>query len=175
LATLRKVNRGECYNPRMLALIDLFRAKNRMARTNRIVLSVILGALFVLPMCAVAVCAQGSSERARGLERDEIAKVLARDPNNALAYYERAQVYSDRNENDAALRDAEKSVEQKPNPAGRILLASILLRPPEHGAAADDASKRCALTVDALEPVMPQCRDDSETLFLLSRLPVCRS
>jgi tetratricopeptide (TPR) repeat protein len=102
----------------------------------------------------------------------ELAKVLARDPKNALAYYERAQIHADRNENAAASRDAEKTVELQPNPAGRVLLAKVLLRPPP-GEAASDGVKRCARAVEALAPLMPERANDSETLFLLSRAYQC--
>jgi tetratricopeptide (TPR) repeat protein len=102
----------------------------------------------------------------------ELAKVLARDPKNALAYYERAQILADRNENVAALRDAEKAVDLQPNPAGRLLLAKILLRPPP-GEAASDGVKRCARAAETIEPLMPEHASDSETLFLLSRAYQC--
>lgn len=118
---------------------------------------------------AVAYKSEGDATNALA----EIAKVLARDPKNALAHYERAQIYSDRNENDAALRDAEKSVELQPNPAGRLLLATILLRSPQSAAAPDEAAKRCSRAVDTLEPLMPERAGDSETLFLLSRAYQC--
>jgi tetratricopeptide (TPR) repeat protein len=102
----------------------------------------------------------------------ELAKVLARDPKNALAYYERAQILADRNENVAALRDAEKAVDLQPNPAGRLLLAKVLLRPPP-GEAASDGVKRCARAAETIEPLMPEHASDSETLFLLSRAYQC--
>jgi len=103
----------------------------------------------------------------------EIAKVLAHDPKNALAYFERAQIYSDRNEDDAALRDAERAVELQPNRAGRLLLAKVLLRPPQRNAGQSEAAKRCESAVEVLEPLMPEAANDSETLFLLSRAYQC--
>jgi tetratricopeptide (TPR) repeat protein len=102
----------------------------------------------------------------------ELAKVLTGDPKNALAYYERAQIRADRNENVAALHDAEKAVDLQPNPAGRLLLAKVLLRPPADEAAPDGA-KRCARAAESLEALMPERASDSETLFLLSRAYQC--
>jgi tetratricopeptide (TPR) repeat protein len=102
----------------------------------------------------------------------ELAKVLARDPKNALAYYERAQIHADRNENVAALRDAQRAVDLQPNPAGRLLLTKVLLRP-ALGEVASDGVKRCARATETLEPLMPERASDSETLFLLSRAYQC--
>jgi tetratricopeptide (TPR) repeat protein len=102
----------------------------------------------------------------------ELAAVLARDPKNALAYYERAQIRADRDENVAALHDAEKAVDLEPNPAGRLLLAKVLLRHPPSEAASDGV-KRCARAAETLEPLMPERASDSETLFLLSRAYQC--
>jgi len=101
----------------------------------------------------------------------QLAKVLQSEPRSALAYYERAQIYSDQNEDAAALRDAEKAVEIDANAPGRLLLATILLRPP-HGAAQADAA-RCSRAAKTLEPLMPEHANDSETLFLLSRAYQC--
>jgi tetratricopeptide (TPR) repeat protein len=117
---------------------------------------------------AVAYKSKGDVPNALG----ELAKVLARNPKNALAYYERAQIRADRNENAAALRDAQKTVDLQPNPAGRLLLAKILLRPPP-SESAPDGVKRCARAAQALEPLMPERARDSETLFLLSRAYQC--
>jgi len=137
---------------------------------------------------AVAYKSTGDSTRAI----EQLGKVLARDPQNALAYYERAQIYSNQDRDADALRDAEKAVELKPNPLGRLALAKILLRLPLHTDAAENA-KRCSRAVEMLEPLTatqeknPGSRDsnsnasessdaassDSETLFLLSRAYQC--
>lgn len=117
----------------------------------------------------------------------QVGKVLASDPNNALAYYERAQVYSSQDRDADALRDAEKAVELKPNPLARLELAKILLRLPVQADAAENA-KRCLRAVELLEPlaeVQPKSvappdlgasgseSSDSETLFFLSRAYRC--
>jgi tetratricopeptide (TPR) repeat protein len=117
----------------------------------------------------------------------QLEKVLASDPNNALAYYERAQVYSNQDRDGDALRDAEKAVELKPNPPARLELAKILLRLPVHADAAENA-KRCSRAVEFLEPLaeaQPKSvapadfsasgseSSDSETLFFLSRAYRC--
>jgi tetratricopeptide (TPR) repeat protein len=119
----------------------------------------------------------------------ELAKVLAREPKNALAYYERGQIYSDQNQDGEALRDAARAVELKPNAVGRLLLAKILLRPPSGGGAAEMA-ERCSRAVQVLEPLRSAYSgsgdlksgdlgsngaesDRSETLFLLSRAYQC--
>lgn len=116
---------------------------------------------------------------------EQLAKVLARDPKNPLAYYERAQIYSDQNQETKALSDAERAVELQPNAPARLLLAKILLRSPSSGNAAQ-TEKRCSRAVETLEPLAnggiapssesPHDRQgvaDSETLFLLSRAYQC--
>lgn len=118
---------------------------------------------------AVAYKSQGNDASALA----QIAKVLAADPKNALAFYERAQIYSDQNQNGAALRDAQKAVDLQPNAAGRLLLATILLRPETNDTASNAAAKRCSNAVKTLESLMPDRSNDSETLFLLSRAYQC--
>jgi tetratricopeptide (TPR) repeat protein len=124
---------------------------------------------------AVAYKAKGDATNALA----QVAKILARDPKNALAHYTRAEIYSDHNQDSLALSDAQTVVElQSENPRGRVLLAKILVRAPA-AAAGDEAKQRCAKAVDALEPlVRPQSQQqsqppDSETLFLLSRAYRC--
>lgn len=128
---------------------------------------------------AVAYKAKGDAPSALA----QLAKILARDPKNALAHYTRAEIYADQNEDPSALADAEKVVELQPeNPRGRVLLAKILVRPPEQPAPGD-IKARCAKAVSALEPLMAtgSASDaasvlpapDSETLFLLSRAYRC--
>jgi tetratricopeptide (TPR) repeat protein len=107
----------------------------------------------------------------------ELQKVLARDSKNALAYFLRAETYSDRNQDELALPDARKVVELQPqNMHGRVLLAKILLRAPQ-GSSKEEASKRCLEAVAALEPVeaaqSSSATKDSETYFLLSRAYRC--
>ncbi len=103
----------------------------------------------------------------------QITKVLARDPENALAYYTRAQIESDRSRDAQALPDAEKVVELQPeNPLGRVLLGKTLLRTPQ-GAAPADITKRCSRAVQILEPLLTKQPNDSETLYLLSRAYEC--
>jgi tetratricopeptide (TPR) repeat protein len=122
---------------------------------------------------AVAYKAKGDATNALA----QIAKLLARDPKNALAHYTLAEIYSDHNQDSLALIDAQKVVELQPeNPRGRVLLAKILVRAPA-AAAGDEAKKRCAKAVDALEPLSQSGSQsqspDSETLFLLSRAYRC--
>jgi tetratricopeptide (TPR) repeat protein len=117
----------------------------------------------------------------------QLGEVLAREPQNALAYYERAQIYSDQNRDIDALRDATRAVELKPNSPDRLLLAKILVRPPAGGDAAIVA-KRCSHAAEMLEPVASvqpadsepsgskpddATRGGSETLFLLARAYQC--
>ncbi|MGA7916167.1 MAG: tetratricopeptide repeat protein [Candidatus Acidiferrales bacterium] len=128
---------------------------------------------------AVAYKAKGDAPSALA----QLAKILARDPKNALAHYTRADIYADHNQDAQALVDAEKVVELQPeNPLGRMLLAKILVRPPEKPAPGD-IKERCTKAVDALEPLVgagpgtdaasPPAAPDSETLFLLSRAYRC--
>src|SRR5271163_3452177 len=102
---------------------------------------------------AVAYKAKGGvADKANALQ--QIAKVLARDPQNALALYTRAQIYADQNRDELALPDAEKVVDLQPqNSRGRALLGKILVRAPA-GAAPEVISQRCARAVLALEPVV---------------------
>jgi tetratricopeptide (TPR) repeat protein len=129
---------------------------------------------------AVAYKAKGGvADKANALE--QIAKVLARDPQNALALYTRAEIYADENRDGLALLDAEKVVELQPeNSRGRELLGKILVRAPA-GAAPEEIARRCGRAVLALEPLVnaagtstsASASADSETLFLLSRAYRC--
>jgi tetratricopeptide (TPR) repeat protein len=126
---------------------------------------------------AVAYKAKGdAADKTNALE--QIAKVLARDPRNALALYTRVEIYADQNRDDVALLDAQKVVELQPqNPRGRALLGKILVRAPA-GAAPKVIKQRCGRAVLALEPLTSAAADgaaspDSETLFLLSRAYRC--
>lgn len=103
----------------------------------------------------------------------QIEKVLARDSQNALGFYLRAQIYSDRNQDDRALSDAQKVVELQPqNPRGRILLGKILVRAPEAAPPAE-ITDRCSRAVEALKPLVAMQAKDSEILFLLFRAYRC--
>jgi protein O-GlcNAc transferase len=103
----------------------------------------------------------------------QIVKVLTRDPKSALAYYTRAKIYSDRNQDTAALPDAMKVVELQPqNPRGRLLLGKILLRAPQ-GEGPEQTKERCRRAIAALEPLLQMSAEDSETMFLLSRAYEC--
>jgi tetratricopeptide (TPR) repeat protein len=121
---------------------------------------------------AVAYKAKGGvADKAEALA--QIAKVLARDPQNALALYTRAEIYADENRDALALPDAEKVVELQPrNERGREMLAKILVRAPA-GATAEEIKQRCGRAVLALEPLTNGASADSETLFLLSRAYRC--
>jgi tetratricopeptide (TPR) repeat protein len=118
---------------------------------------------------AVAYQAKGDLEKAL----EQVAKVLALDPKNALAYYTQAKIYSDRNQDAAALPDAMKVVELQPrNPRGRLLLGKTLLRAPQ-GESPEQTKERCRRAVATLEPLLEMSAEDSETLFLLSRAYEC--
>ena len=118
---------------------------------------------------AVAYEAKGDSEKAL----DQVAKILARDPKSALAYYTRAKIYSDQNQDTGALPDAMKVVELQPrNPRGRLLLGKILLRAPQ-GEGPEQTKDRCRRAIATLEPLLEMSAEDSETLFLLSRAYEC--
>jgi tetratricopeptide (TPR) repeat protein len=118
---------------------------------------------------AVAFQAKGDLDSALA----QIAKVLARDPKSALAYYTRAKIHSDRNQDGAALPDAMRVVELQPqNPRGRLLLGKILLRAPQ-GEGPEQAKERCKRAIATLEPLLEMSAQDSETLFLLSRAYEC--
>jgi tetratricopeptide (TPR) repeat protein len=125
----------------------------------------------------------GAADLTMALE--QLAKVLAGDPKNALALYTRAEIYANQNRDGLALPDAEKVVELQPqNAHGRALLGKILVRAPA-GASAEEITSRCGQAVLALEPVTigagggagaslsAAAPADSETLFLLSRAYRC--
>jgi tetratricopeptide (TPR) repeat protein len=114
----------------------------------------------------------GAADVAAALE--QIAKVLARDPKNALALYTRAEIYANQNRDGLALSDAEKVVDLQPqNARGRALLGKILVRAPTEASAVEIKS-RCGRAVWALEPLTNGAAPaDSETLFLLSRAYRC--
>ena len=130
---------------------------------------------------AVAYKAKGGvADKASAL--DQVAKVLARDPKNALALYTRAEIYADQNRDASAVSDAEKVVELQPqNSRGRALLGKILVRAPA-GAGPEEIRSRCGQAVAVLEPLTTAVEGaaspmaepaDSETLFLLSRAYRC--
>lgn len=103
----------------------------------------------------------------------QISKLLARDPNDALALYTRGQIYADQNKDSLALPDAERVVELQPkNSPGRLLLAKILVRPPDR-ATHEEIKSRCGRAATALEPLAASPSADSQTLFLLSRAYQC--
>jgi tetratricopeptide (TPR) repeat protein len=103
----------------------------------------------------------------------QIAKILARDPKNALAFYTRAQIESDQNHDARALVDAEKVLALQPkNALGNILLAKVLLRD-RPGATATEVARKCTLAAQVLEPLFPAHANDSGTLYLLSRAYDC--
>ncbi|HEY2108946.1 MAG TPA: tetratricopeptide repeat protein [Candidatus Acidoferrales bacterium] len=107
----------------------------------------------------------------------ELQKVLARDSKNVLAYFLRAEIYSDRNQDELALPDARKVVEFQPEKArGRVLLAKILVRTPQ-GSPKEEVAKRCSEAVATLEPVEAAqsgaATKDSEPYFLLARAYRC--
>lgn len=115
----------------------------------------------------------GAADKANALA--QIAKVLARDPRNALALYTRAEIYADQNRDALALLDAQTVVELQPrNSRARALLGKILVRAPA-GAAPEEIKQRCGRAVLALEPLTNEegAPADSETLFLLSRAYRC--
>jgi tetratricopeptide (TPR) repeat protein len=132
-----------------------------------------------LDRLAVAYKAKGDIPNALA----QIAKVLARDPKNALAYYTRARIESDENRDALALPDVQKAVLLQPNNhRGRVLLGEILLRAPQ-GATPASIEKRCARAVVILEPLFPKpekvqttyvgptAADHSEDLYALSGQP----
>ena len=127
---------------------------------------------------AVAYKAKGGAAD-KGAALEQLAKVLARDPQNALALYTRAEIYADQNRDALALPDAEKVVDLQPqNSRGRALLGKILVRAPA-GAAPEEIRQRCGRAVLALEPLVnvagvgASAAADPETLFLLSRAYRC--
>src|ERR1700735_46077 len=118
---------------------------------------------------AVAYQAKGDLDNAL----QQVAKILARDPKSALGYYTRAKIYSDRNQDAAALPDAVKVVELPPqNPRGRSRLEKFLWRAPK-GEGAEQAKERCQRAIATLEPLLEMSAQDSETLFLISRAYEC--
>ncbi|MGC1580734.1 MAG: tetratricopeptide repeat protein, partial [Candidatus Acidiferrales bacterium] len=103
----------------------------------------------------------------------QLSQSLARDPNDALAHFLRAQIFDDRNQDDHALPEAEKVLALQPqNLPGRTLLGKILLRVSESATSAD-ATALCSRAADALKPVVEAQPNDSETLFILARAYRC--
>ena len=93
----------------------------------------------------------------------QFAKILAQEPENQLAHFQRAQIYADSDENEKALADAEKVFAARPNYlAGRTLLAKILLR-----------LKQCERAVEVLSPRENQPQLDPQSLFLLANAYEC--
>ena len=116
--------------------------------------------------------------KAKGDADDALAQasaLIAHDLGNALAHYTRAQIYSDRNQDALARKDAELVVNLQPqNRRGRALLGKILLRTPEDETP-EMGKARCDEAVAALEPLNadPGAPADSDALFLLARAYRC--
>jgi tetratricopeptide (TPR) repeat protein len=116
--------------------------------------------------------------KAKGDSAGAIAQasaVLARDPKNALAYFTRAQIYADKNQDALAEKDAERAVALQPqNPRARALLGKIMLRAVD-GETPAQAQRRCARAAATLEPLAagPANPPDSDSLFLLARAYQC--
>jgi tetratricopeptide (TPR) repeat protein len=105
----------------------------------------------------------------------QASAVIARDPKNAIAYFTRAELYSDQNKNALALKDAERVVELQPrNPRARALLGKILLRTPGEETS-DQALARCKHAVEILEPLGADAANppDSDSLFMMARAYQC--
>jgi tetratricopeptide (TPR) repeat protein len=93
----------------------------------------------------------------------EFEKVLAREPENQLAHFSRAQIFADTDQNEKALADAEKVVAAKPDYLpGRALLAKILVR-----------LKQCERAAEILRPAMNPPALDTPSLFLLANAYEC--
>jgi tetratricopeptide (TPR) repeat protein len=118
------------------------------------------------------------SYKAKGDAADALAQVsaiLARDPKKTLAYFTRAEIYADKNQDALARKDAERVVALQPqNPRGRALLGKILLRNVP-GETPVQAKQRCERAVAILEPLNSDPADpaDSDSLFLLARAYEC--
>jgi tetratricopeptide (TPR) repeat protein len=118
------------------------------------------------------------SYKAKGDSADalvQLSAILARDPNNALAYFTRAEIYAGMSRDALAQKDAERVLALQPqNPRGRALLGKILLRAPEDETPAQ-AKQRCEHAVRILEPLGadPNAPPDSDSLFLLARAYQC--
>jgi len=93
----------------------------------------------------------------------EFEKVLARDQENQLAHFSRAQIFADTDQNEKALADAEKVVAAKPDYLpGRALLGKILVR-----------LKQCERAAEILRPAMNPPALDTPSLFLLANAYEC--
>jgi tetratricopeptide (TPR) repeat protein len=120
---------------------------------------------------AISYKAKGDSAHALA----QAAAILARDPKNALAYFTRAEIYSNRNQDALARKDAERVVALQPeNRRGRALLGKILLRTAEDESPAE-AKARCQYAVAVLEPLAGDATNppESDSLFLLARAYQC--
>ncbi|HKS80539.1 MAG TPA: tetratricopeptide repeat protein [Candidatus Acidoferrales bacterium] len=103
----------------------------------------------------------------------QIQKVLARDPQNALAFYTRAQIESDQNQDEDALRDAQQVLKLQPeNRLAPLLLGKILVRTSQANPGAASTAN-CSHAVQILEPLTEDPAVTSETLYLLSRAYQC--
>jgi tetratricopeptide (TPR) repeat protein len=89
--------------------------------------------------------------------------VLARDPQNGLALFFRAQIHADAGDDQKALTDAEKLLTLRPDylPV-RVLLAKVLIR-----------LKLCQRAVETLRPVQNRSQLDTQALFLLANAYDC--
>ncbi len=91
----------------------------------------------------------------------ELNLAIKQSPRAAAAFYLRASIYADRNDDAHALEDARKVIELQPdNQRGRALLAKLDIR-----------VHKCAEAVALLEPEAE--RAGAETLYLLARAYEC--
>ena len=93
----------------------------------------------------------------------EFERVLAKEPENQLAHFSRAQILADTGQNEKALADAEKVLAAKPEYLpGRALLAKILVR-----------LKQCERAAEILRAAANPPALDTPSLFLLANAYEC--
>lgn len=100
-------------------------------------------------------------DSARALQ--EVSEVLRVDAENGLALFMRAGIYAGSDENEKAIADVKKVLDQRPHyqPA-RVLYAKLLVR-----------TKRCDKAASALQPLGAPQELDSDGLFLLANAYEC--
>jgi tetratricopeptide (TPR) repeat protein len=108
----------------------------------------------------------GSAYRSKGDTAAALRQfdyVLARDPQNGLALYLRAQLRADSGDDERAEGDAEKLLGVRPDYLpGRVLLVKVLIR-----------RRQCPRAVEILRPPQNPPQLDSQALFLLANAYDC--
>lgn len=109
----------------------------------------------------LAVASQAKGDLAGALR--ELDRAIGDDARLPAAYYFRASIHKERNENEVALKDAKRATELDPaNPRTRLLLGEL-----------ETLAGKCSEAVGNLRPLAGSAGGSSQALYLLARAYQC--